>query len=513
MQGGSASEGDAESNPEVAELADDAELLRKRLRSSTFRDACGRVGVKPKTLLPLTKSQLRARHPASVSSLELRLRHEALEKDRRKILCAVLAQEAESKRIARAREEAKSRQSKKLSQAFKEQMQLEEKILHRMAANRKKYEKVLEHENQNIVVGMIASSFKHDELESQRRRAADRMAAKAAEMAARKERRAIEAKERKLRLKEMQSTELREREERLRAKEEHLRAFHREKIKQREPALREKERRARERAEKLEHARLAQKELQQRLRNGIIRKSEQTEKSLANRAEEAVEGKIRRKIAAEARKKQAERTRESKAYTREQLAFNLEARQYEQAALAEMRHALLERRKQLAREEKIRRDRWRMHNEPERAIMPGPGEYELPGRKIKGGVWSTFKVKSDLDVKIELGSDTPAPGHYHGESFSTLDKTGGVMNRYKPKSDVEWRMFHAAQMPGPGEYNIEKALRRKSSAACISEFTPTSDLDRRIALGADTPAPGQNQRNNAPTRMPKFAEVKKKFAT
>ena len=78
---------------EATELADNEKLLRKRLRSATFRDACGHVGIKPKSLLPHTMEGLRASYPSSVTNKEIKLRLKVFEKDRRRLIKAVLKQE------------------------------------------------------------------------------------------------------------------------------------------------------------------------------------------------------------------------------------------------------------------------------------------------------------------------------------------------------------------------------------------------------------------------------------
>ena len=449
---------------QAAELADNEDLLRERLKTKTFQHACGRTGIKPKTLLPRTKDQIRklTGRPTLVSELELKLRCEAFEDERRRLLIAVLKNEQQALAKFAAKKEFEARQATKLSDAFRKQMEEEEKIIARMSQNRKKYEKVLEKENELIVDSVSTFVDKTKQFEEKHKRTKVRESEQAAEKAQRKKQREERARQRKQNMQQMQVAVLEEREAKLKAKDKKIKQFHKEKKKALVPKAERKAERAAVRASRLESAKSAHDKLQEQRRQAISRKAEQAKEVLALKAEQIASNKIRRKIEAEARKKQAERVRESKAFERAQLVDKLEARKKEKAALAEMKQALYERRKKLLREEKIRRDQWKAANELQRTITPGPGDYELPDKKIKGGVWSQFKVKSDLDIRISLGKDTPAPGHYHGETFSTLDKTGGVINRYKPKSDVEWKMYHAAQQPGPGEHPIVLALSAKA---------------------------------------------------
>ena len=99
----------------------------------------------------------------------------------------------------------------------------------------------------------------------------------------------------------------------------------------------------------------------------------------------------RLKIGARARK--AQRLRNA-AENRQKKAIEKMERFYQrQAQMDEIKFAITERRKQVLREEKIRRDKWRAQITTERAITPGPGEcvcvccllcYMCPSRLCRG---------------------------------------------------------------------------------------------------------------------------------
>ena len=85
-------------------------------------------------------------------------------------------------------------------------------------------------------------------------------------------------------------------------------------------------------------------------------------------------------------------------YEREELAQSLEARHQEKLMLSEVQAQLAERRQKLLREEQRRRQLLREANEKRWMVTPGPGDYHVPTREIKGGMWSTHESKTELEV-------------------------------------------------------------------------------------------------------------------
>ena len=198
-------------------------------------------------------------------------------------------------------------------------------------------------------------------------------------------------------------------------------------------------------------------------------------------------------------------------YERQRLIDRMEGNYARMEAMKEMKEAIDEKRRDLLRLEKIRRDEWRAATAVERAITPGPGAYELPSTlAASGGTWGKFKPKTELDWVRYRAAQVPAPGDYHSDKFSTLNKNGGSWSKYKPKSDVEWRMEKAAKEPGPGEYKV--LLPASTTTATFGNFTPKSELDFVILRAKESPAPGEHQPSQVPKPRRKLEQLAQTFA-
>ena len=151
----------------------------------------------------------------------------------------------------------------------------------------------------------------------------------------------------------------------------------------------------------------------------------------------------------------------------------------------EVRAAIDEARREQKKSEIIESDRWKLETTLERAITPGPGEYNLDSgpKGPKGGTWGKHKPKSDVEWKIYRAAQIPGPGQY--KLPSSVLVPGGTWGKHKPKSDVEWQMYRAAQIPGPGEY-MPRALQ-SGVAVKFGNHNPPSDLDRAIRKARDLP--------------------------
>ena len=231
----------------------------------------------------------------------------------------------------------------------------------------------------------------------------------------------------------------------------------------------------------------------------------------AARHEQRVAKKTEQRLKITGRARKAQRLRMA-AENKQKKQIERMQRFYEkQQQLEEIKHAIGERRKQVLREEKIRRDKWRAAITLERQIMPGPGEYELPSTlRNSGGTFNMSKPKTEMDWVRYRAKQLPAPGdYYNAETSSTLNKAGGSWSKYLPKSDVEIMMDRARKQPGPGEYS--PIYKPDTTTAAFGDAEPMSEIDRVILNASRTPAPGQNQPDNVPKRAKKLKVLQQQF--
>ena len=159
--------------------------------------------------------------------------------------------------------------------------------------------------------------------------------------------------------------------------------------------------------------------------------------------------------------------------------------------MKQIKQALAEKRNDIQRIERIRRDKWKSRTAVERAITPGPGAYAIPSTLVKsGGAWSNHKPKTEIDWIEARAGDVPGPGTY--KSPTTLNSSGGSWSKYKPMSDVDWAIKRAKDLPGPGEYGAPQRLKHGNGVK-FGAYNPKTDIDLAMAHANDTPSPGHCQ--------------------
>lgn len=84
--------------------------------------------------------------------------------------------------------------------------------------------------------------------------------------------------------------------------------------------------------------------------------------------------------------------------------------------------------------------------------IPGPGQYDVYEPRLRGGVISKGKSKSDVDWAIYRASSIPGP-KYDLPPMRTQGLFGKIGDG-NPKSNLEWIIYRASQLPGPGAYKI-----------------------------------------------------------
>merc|ERR1719198_2808098 len=212
------------------------------------------------------------------------------------------------------------------------------------------------------------------------------------------------------------------------------------------------------------------------------------------------------------RMKKAERVRAAKDYEKQAVIDKLHAKDAALKELKEIREAVKAKRKDILREELIRRDMWKARTTLERAMTPGPGAYNLPDSLdlITGGAFNKSNPKTDIEWVMHRAKQTPGPGRYLDDSqMTSLTKSGGAWSKYKPKSDVEWAMDRASKMPGPGQY--QPKAQGPTFNTTFGNFEPKSELDFVILHANDSPAPGAHQPSMIPQKKRNLKQLTKSF--
>merc|ERR1719271_115981 len=208
----------------------------------------------------------------------------------------------------------------------------------------------------------------------------------------------------------------------------------------------------------------------------------------------------------------AARVRKAKQYEKQAVIEKLQAKDQLLNEMKEIRKAVKKKRKELLREEIIRRDKWKAGTKLERAMTPGPGAYNLPDSLdlITGGAFNKSNPKTDIEWIMHRAKQTPGPGRYLSkDQMTSLTNSGGAWSKYKPKSDVEWAMDRASKMPGPGQYTIKS--QGPSFNTTFGNFEPKSDLDFVILHANDSPAPGSHQPSMTPSKPRNLKQLTKSF--
>lgn len=511
----SITEGDVSDNDKAkaASLAGNVSLLKQKLSDKIFLDACFLRGVEPKQLLPkpyefFATEPNRARR---LSEEEQKLRFDNFEENRVYMLGLVVSQETKSRAKAQELEKRNAARFNKLSSTFQKQLEREQKILARMNQSRSKYERVLEVEN-TVISKTLKSSEKKKESNKSRHSKIQDMKKKIQQQLRERSKVRKEQIEQRVESRKQEEENWRQMQRmKLEAKEKQLKRFqagmsgNKEEIKAKQARQREL------REERTEQAKVQEKLHREKLARKMAQKEAKAQAVRAERAEERSQGKVEKRLKSKARADKADRVRKAKIYERQRLIDRMEGNYARMEAMKEMKEAIDEKRRDLLRLEKIRRDEWKAATAVERSITPGPGAYELKSTLTKsGGTWGKFKPKTELDWIEYRAAQVPAPGDYHSDKFSTLNKNGGSWSKYKPKSDVEWRMEKAAAEPGPGEYQV--SLPASTTTATFGNFTPKSELDFVILRAKESPAPGEHQPTNVPKPRRKLEQLAQTFA-
>jgi len=494
-------------------LASNQGLLKQKLQDKIFVDACLLRGVDPKELKarPYEYFSTEPNRAQRLSAEEQKLRYDNFETNRIHKLTLVVSQETKSRQKAKETKSRNANRFNKLSSTFQKQLEREQQILARMNKSRAKYERVLEVENVGIQSTLKSSQRKKKQNKSRHVKIKDM-----------KQKIQQQLRERSAVRKEQiaQRVESRKQEEenwramqkmKLEAKNKQVARFQAGMTGNKKEVKEKQERQRMLRNERTEQAKIREKLHREKLARKMAEKEAKAEAIRAQRAAQRSQGKVEKQLKSKARAQSADRVRKAKVYERQRLIDKMEGNYARMEAMKETKEAIDEKRRDLLRLEKIRRDEWRAATAVERSITPGPGAYELKSTLTNsGGTWGKFKPKTELDWIEYRAKQVPAPGDYHSDKFSTLNKNGGSWSKYKPKTDVEWRMEKAAQEPGPGEYKVQ--LPSSTTTATFGNFTPKSELDFVILRAKESPAPGEHQPNQVPKPRRKLEELAETFS-
>lgn len=510
-----ATEGDVSDNDraKAQSLANNPSLLKQKLQDKIFVDACFLRGVTPDQLKP-KPYEFFATEPNRAKRLspeEQKLRYDNFENNRVYMLGLVVSQETTSRQKAKETEARNATRFNKLSSTFQKQLEREQKILARMNKSRSKYERVLETENVVITKTVKSAAHKdkanksrHTKIQDMKKKIQEQLRARSAVRKQQIEQRVDARKQEEENWREMQRMKLE-------AKDKQIKRFQEGQGASKDDTKSRQARQRELRAERTEQAKIQEKLHREKLAMKMAEKEAKAAAVRAERAAQRNQGKVEKRLKSQARAEKADRVRKAKVYERQRLIDKMEGNYARMEAMKEMKEAIDEKRRDLLRLEKIRRDEWKAATAVERSITPGPGAYELPTTLAQsGGTWGKFKPKTELDWIEYRAAQVPAPGDYHSDKFSTLNKNGGSWSKYKPKSDVEWRMEKAAAEPGPGEYKV--LLPASTTTATFGNFTPKSELDLVILRAKESPAPGQHQPNQVPKPRRKLEQLAQTFA-
>lgn len=510
----SATEGDVTQNDRaMAEtLSNDDDMLREKMHDKVFVDACYLRGVELSALAPKRVSDFKhAPGRALVLPIEeQKMRYQAYEDNRRNLLALVVSQETASIDKHKRDNSKKSQRYSELSGTFQKKLEQEQKMLERMNRARSKYERVLETENKIIVNAVSSSDIKMkrqanrtQDIKTMKLRIKAQLKSKASARAKRIASRVQARKAEEENWKRMQRMKML-------AKEKKVDRYLASKSSNQSNVSTKKKQAEAKRAQRRAQAKEREEAKRQALLNKLDTKGNTVNRLKAQKDAKRKQMKVAKQLRSQQRQEKAERVRRAKMYEKQKLVQKMQANYARMESMKQMKEAINEKRRDLLREEQIRRDEWKHKTEVERSITPGPGAYSVPSTlKKSGGAWGKFKPKTDLDIIIARARSMPAPGEYGVGTGTTLNLSGGSWSKYKPKSDVEWAMERAAKTPGPGAYK-PKPIKRGGTAS-FGNFTPKSELDLVILRASESPAPGQYQPVNVPKRKKKLHELQREF--
>jgi len=495
-------------------LAQNAPLLRRKLKTKTFRQACLLRGVdmgclKPRSLASFKTLPNRAQE---LTPDEQQFHYNEYEEERLHLLGLVVSQEEASIEKTKA-DKAKARGQRDLmTQMFTSQIQKEREQLERMNRSRAKYERVLETENKSLH-HTRAESTKHQMQNFQKTQKiyADKIATKE-QLKARGQARQARIQRSVNERRKLDESRKRRQESRMCDRDARVTEFIAQKNKGAAERLAKEKAAAIKRKKRREKAKQIDKQKRENLGNAMLAKEKHIEALKMQKANALRQQKTVRAAKSRQRMSKAARVRAAKQYEKQAIIEKLHAKDQMLAELREIRKAVQQKRKDILREEIIRRDMWKARTTLERAMTPGPGAYDLPDALdlISGGAFNKSKPKSDIEWVMHRAKQTPGPGRYLNESqMTSLTNNGGGWSKYKPKSDVEWAMDRASKMPGPGQYQVKS--QGPSFNTTFGNFEPKSELDFVILHANDSPAPGSHQPSMTPSKPRNLKQLTKSF--
>lgn len=495
------------------QLATNNKLLRMKLQDKLFLDACFLSGVDPEDLRdqPMENFQTAPNRAQVLTPQEQRLRFEEFQRQRLELLQIVVAEEEKAYVAAAKMDETERMEMQKLQRDFSDTLREEQKQVNRMVKNRQKYERVLEVENRRIHLQREKANKRHDtmkqKLERIERARVNRQLQLKRDAASREARikKAVKDQEK------LAKTVISKHDRNVKRKQERTAHFLKQKHDMQKGSRRQEQLKVQFRNQRKMAAEEREAEKRELLTRRLHAKSEHAEHVMKARAQQRLAKKTERNLRISSRARKAQRLRYAAENRQKKQTEKMERFYRKQAQLDEMKFAIGERRKQLLREEKIRRDKWRAAISLERTITPGPGEYSLPSTLASsGGTFNMSKPKTEMDWVRHRAKELPAPGDYHDdETFSSLNKAGGSWSKYKPKSDVEIAMDRARAQPGPGEY--QPKFYPDTTSATFGDAEPLSEIDRVILNASRNPAPGEHQKDNVPKVPKKLNQLQRQF--
>lgn len=495
------------------QLASNNHLLKRKLRDNLFLDACYMTGVNPNELQPKSLEDFRT-HPNRAQELtreEQKLRFEDFQSDRLELLETVVAEEERAYVTSAKLEEMQAKEMKKLQHEFSQSLRLEQNQVNQMVKGRQKYERVLEVENRRIYKQRQKSEKRYEDMQQKIRKIEAAKAMRIERLKAMGEERESRIKRKVKDQEKIAAAIVKRHHDHILYKAERTAKFEANMAESRAGNKRKEELKAKFREQRRLQAEERLTEQRELLTRRLTAKGVHAEHVKKARIAQRIASKTERNIKINSRARKAARLRNAAENRQKQQIEKMERFYARQQQMEEIKHAIGERRKQVLREEKIRRDRWRSQIALQRDITPGPGEYDLPSTLTEtGGTFNMSKPKNEFELAQYRAKDIPAPGDYFNiDTASTLVKSGGSWSKYKPKSDVELSMDRARQMPGPGEYKI--VLKPDTVSVSFGDAEPMSEIERVMLNASRSPAPGASQPDNVPKRPKKLKNLQKQF--
>lgn len=485
------SEVDDNAMEKAQQIAKDKRALRRLLSDNNIRASCDAVGIVPKDLMPRSLASFRHEEDRAMvlPKDKQRKRFNHFENRRLWKLAVVLTNaQQRDKKPAISEKELQNKSQQNLAAVFKAAVYAEKNRVKKIKQARQKVVGVLTRENELLRMRRREFNERSNVAEERDRRVRMTREQQRAELQARAAQRQKDiervkkvrsARDQQRILEVMHQTQ--ERDARI-AEFLEIRDAEKSKFKEDKAAMQAKRQQMRDQKKAREEARRAQ------LREAIQEKGALSELLSAERQRQIDARSEERRLQQKTRMENAARVRRIAANEKLKAQRKMEAAYARMEHMNEVRAAIDEARREAKKREIIASDRWKLETTLERAITPGPGEYNLDAgpKGPKGGTWGKHKPKSDVEWKIYRAAQIPGPGQY--KLPSSVLVPGGTWGKHKPKSDVEWQMYRAAQIPGPGEYR-PRALK-SGVAVKFGNHNPPSDLDRAIRKARDLPGPG-----------------------